>query len=152
MEMRMNWEQLLSTETQVKREVEPEDFAKYPMDDLEKDYKAIISSAAFRRLQDKTQVFPLDKSDFVRTRLTHSLEVSTIARQLGIMITRNATGYLPDDFKNKDGKDKLVEIVLEELNKKIKRNKIDTLTRDILLKNIDSIIISENREVIVNFK
>ena len=77
MEIRMNWEQLLSTETQVKREVEPEDFAKYPMDDLEKDYKAIISSAAFRRLQDKTQVFPLDKSDFVRTRLTHSLEVST---------------------------------------------------------------------------
>ena len=32
MEIRMNWEQLLSTETQVKREVEPEDFAKYPMD------------------------------------------------------------------------------------------------------------------------
>ena len=65
MEIRMNWEQLLSTETQVKRVVEPEDFVKYPMDDLEKDYKAIISSAAFRRLQDKTQVFPLDKSDFV---------------------------------------------------------------------------------------
>ena len=116
MERRMNWEQLLSTETQVKREVEPEDFAKYPMDDLEKDYKAIISSAAFRRLQDKTQVFPLDKSDFVRTRLTHSLEVSTIARQLGIMITRNATGYLPDDFKNKDGKDKLVEKIPEVLS------------------------------------
>ena len=116
MEMRMNWEQLLSTETQVKREVEPEDFAKYPMDDLEKDYKAIISSAAFRRLQDKTQVFPLDKSDFVRTRLTHSLEVSIIARQLGIMITRNATGYLPDDFKNKDGKDKLVEKIPEVLS------------------------------------
>ena len=116
MEIRMNWEQLLSTETQVKREVEPEDFAKYPMDDLEKDYKAIISSAAFRRLQDKTQAFPLDKSDFVRTRLTHSLEVSTIARQLGIMITRNATGYLPDDFKNKDGKDKLVEKIPEVLS------------------------------------
>lgn len=116
MEIRMNWEQLLSTETQVKREVEPEDFAKYPMDDLEKDYKAIISSAVFRRLQDKTQVFPLDKSDFVRTRLTHSLEVSTIARQLGIMITRNATGYLPDDFKNKDGKDKLVEKIPEVLS------------------------------------
>ena len=116
MEIRMNWEQLLSTETQGKREVEPEDFAKYPMDDLEKDYKAIISSAAFRRLQDKTQVFPLDKSDFVRTRLTHSLEVSTIARQLGIMITRNATGYLPDDFKNKDGKDKLVEKIPEVLS------------------------------------
>ena len=61
-------------------------------------------------------MFPLDKSDFVRTRLTHSLEVSTIARQLGIMITRNATGYLPDDFKNKDGKDKLVEKIPEVLS------------------------------------
>lgn len=64
-----------------------------------KDYKAIISSAAFRRLQDKTQVFPLDKSDFVRTRLTHSVEVSTIARQLEIIITRNDTKYLQDEFR-----------------------------------------------------
>lgn len=109
METRMNWKQLLSAETQVPREIEPEEFAKYPMDDLEKDYKAIISSAAFRRLQDKTQVFPLDKSDFVRTRLTHSLEVSTIARQLGIMITQNTTGYLPDEFKIKGQKNELVE-------------------------------------------
>ena len=49
-------------------------------------------------------------------------------------------------------KDKLVEIVLEELNKKFKRNKIDTLTRDILLKNVDSIIIFQNGEVNVKFK
>jgi len=84
----MEWEKLLSRETLVKREEQPVYFDKYPIEDLEKDYKAIVSSAAFRRLQDKTQVFPLDKSDFVRTRLTHSLEVSTIARQLGIMITK----------------------------------------------------------------
>lgn len=109
MERRMNWEQLLSAETQVRRETEPEEFAKYPISDLEKDYKAIISSAAFRRLQDKTQVFPLDKSDFVRTRLTHSLEVSTIARQLGIMITQNTTPYLPEEFKIKGQKNELVE-------------------------------------------
>ena len=80
----MEWTNLLSLETQAKREEEPNDFGKYPISDLEKDYQSIISSAAFRRLQDKTQVFPLDKSDFVRTRLTHSIEVSTIARQLGI--------------------------------------------------------------------
>lgn len=49
-------------------------------------------------------------------------------------------------------KDKLVEIVLEELNKKFKRNKIDTLTRDILLKNIESIIIFQNGEVQVKLK
>ncbi len=51
--------------------------------ELEKDYHRIIGSASFRRLQDKTQVFALDKSDFIRTRLTHSLEVSSFARSLG---------------------------------------------------------------------
>ncbi|NJP41357.1 deoxyguanosinetriphosphate triphosphohydrolase [Oscillospiraceae bacterium HV4-5-C5C] len=50
---------------------------------FEQDYHRIILSASFRRLQDKTQVFPLDQSDFVRTRLTHSLEVSSLARSLG---------------------------------------------------------------------
>lgn len=94
----MEWIKLLSTKTQVEREKEPKKWGDYPISDFEKDYKSIISSAAFRRLQDKTQVFPLDKSDFVRTRLTHSVEVSTIAKQLGIMVTQNTTGYLPEDF------------------------------------------------------
>ena len=49
-------------------------------------------------------------------------------------------------------KDKLVELVIEELNKKFKRNKIDTLTRDILLKNIDNIIILQNVEINVKFR
>ncbi|MCF7689082.1 MAG: dNTP triphosphohydrolase [Cephaloticoccus sp.] len=49
------------------------------------DYDRIVFSSAFRRLQDKTQVFPLSDSDYVRTRLTHSLEVSTVARTLGMM-------------------------------------------------------------------
>ena len=80
----MEGSKLLSEKRQVEREQEPENFLDYPISEFERDYKAIISSSAFRRLQDKTQVFPLDKSDFVRTRLTHSIEVSTIARQLGI--------------------------------------------------------------------
>ncbi len=54
--------------------------------EFEKDYQRIISSASFRRLQDKTQVFPLDKSDFIRTRLTHSLEVANFARSIGRML------------------------------------------------------------------
>lgn len=106
---RMSWERLLNVETLASREPDPQDFEKYPMSSLEKDYKAIISSAAFRRLQDKTQVFPLDKSDFVRTRLTHSIEVSTIARQLGIMITQNTSGYRPEEFSEKEGKNEIVE-------------------------------------------
>ena len=57
--------------------------------EFEKDYHRIIGSASFRRLQDKTQVFPLDKSDFIRTRLTHSLEVSSIAKSLGQNISQD---------------------------------------------------------------
>lgn len=56
--------------------------------EFEKDYHRIIGSASFRRLQDKTQVFPLDKSDFIRTRLTHSLEVSSFAKSLGQSVSQ----------------------------------------------------------------
>ncbi len=52
--------------------------------EFQRDYHRIIISASFRRLQDKTQVFPLNRGDFVRTRLTHSLEVSSIAKSMAI--------------------------------------------------------------------
>ena len=54
----------------------------YENNAFEKAYENIVSSEEFRRLQDKTQVFPLAKSDYVRTRLTHSIEVSIIGKQL----------------------------------------------------------------------
>lgn len=69
---------------------EPAD-RRHPLDlrnPFEKDYHRILQSASFRRLQDKTQVFPLDQSDFVRTRLTHSLEVSSLAKSLGQQVCR----------------------------------------------------------------
>lgn len=69
----LDWEKLLSFETLGKRDELPKQFADFPMNEFEHDYEQIISSSAFRRLQDKTQVFPLDKSDFIRTRLTHSI-------------------------------------------------------------------------------
>lgn len=94
----MDWQFLLSTNKLAEEATEPDVFARYPMNESEKDYNKIVSSAVFRRLQDKTQVFPLDKSDFVRTRLTHSIEVSTIARQLGIMISKNTTQFRPTDI------------------------------------------------------
>ena len=50
---------------------------------FEVDYDRIIFSSEFRSLQDKTQVIPLSKTDFVHTRLTHSLEVSVVGRSLG---------------------------------------------------------------------
>lgn len=96
----MEWLFLLSKEKLAKEEAEPKVFLQYPINEFEKDYNKIVSSAAFRRLQDKTQVFPLDESDFIRTRLTHSIEVSTIARQLGIMISKNSTEYKPEDIKD----------------------------------------------------
>ncbi len=67
--------------------------------EFEKDYHRIISSPSFRRLQDKTQVFPLDNSDFIRTRLTHSLEVSSFAKSLGQSVgAKIINNGLADDF------------------------------------------------------
>lgn len=54
--------------------------------EFENDYTRVAFSSAVRRLQDKAQVFPLDKSDFVRTRLTHSLETSAIGRSIGLSV------------------------------------------------------------------
>ncbi|MDT0647141.1 dNTP triphosphohydrolase [Zunongwangia sp. F260] len=79
----MNWEQLLSlkrygdTHKRLRKEQNETRLG------FEVDYDRIIFSSAFRSLQDKTQVIPLSKTDFVHTRLTHSLEVSVVGRSLG---------------------------------------------------------------------
>src|SRR5881396_38359 len=51
-----------------------------------KDFDRIVYSSAFRRLQDKTQVYPFPESDYVRTRLTHSIEASSVGRSLGLSV------------------------------------------------------------------
>src|SRR6476661_1306274 len=53
---------------------------------FQRDYDRLIFSSAFRRLQNKTQVFPLPGTAFVHNRLTHSLEVASVGRSLGKMI------------------------------------------------------------------
>ncbi|MCM1244831.1 MAG: deoxyguanosinetriphosphate triphosphohydrolase [Roseburia sp.] len=101
----MEWKKLLTQARLIEEERDPKVFDDYYISPFERDYERIVSSAAFRRLQDKTQVFPLSKSDFVRTRLTHSIEVSTIAKQLGIMCFQNSSPYrqhLPIDPGEKD--------------------------------------------------
>ena len=59
-----------------------------------KDADRIIYSSPFRRLQDKTQVHPFPRTDYIRTRLTHSLEVSTVGRSLGLLVGR----YIKKNF------------------------------------------------------
>ena len=54
--------------------------------EFDKDYDRIVYSSSVRRLQDKAQVFPLQENDFPRTRLTHSIEVSALARSFGYSI------------------------------------------------------------------
>lgn len=78
---RLLWDQITSEERIPKKQGK-QDFRSL-RSEIESDYHRIIRSASYRRLQDKTQVFPLDKSDFVRTRLTHSMEVASIAKLIG---------------------------------------------------------------------
>lgn len=77
----MNWEQLLSD----KRLGMETAYLKHKdaRTEFQRDYDRLIFSAPFRRLQNKTQVFPLPGSVFVHNRLTHSLEVSSVGRSLG---------------------------------------------------------------------
>ena len=77
----MEWKALLSPKRQ--RSASGKHNETDERTEFQKDYHRIIGSASFRRLQDKTQVFPLERGDFVRTRLTHSLEVSSFAASLG---------------------------------------------------------------------
>lgn len=82
----MSWKRLLSAD----RERKPSSHSgsgdhRNPFD---LDYDRIVYSSSIRRLQDKTQVFPLQENDFTRTRLTHSLETSAIGRSLGAKIGR----------------------------------------------------------------
>lgn len=104
----MTWEQLLS----LKRQGDTSKRLRIEQDDtrlgFEVDYDRIIFSAAFRSLQDKTQVIPLSKTDFVHTRLTHSLEVSVVGRSIGRLVgkkiiekypyLREVHGYHMNDF------------------------------------------------------
>lgn len=89
--MKMNqlsWERLLcearqrKTPSSAKTEDEKSDTV-IARNEFEADYDRIVGSSSVRRLQDKAQVFPLQENDFTRTRLTHSMEVSAMARSFG---------------------------------------------------------------------
>ncbi|AJQ81669.1 deoxyguanosinetriphosphate triphosphohydrolase [Xanthomonas oryzae pv. oryzae PXO86] len=69
---------------------------------IERDHDRILFSTPVRRLADKTQVFPLDKNDSVRDRLTHSIEVSNLARSFGVILASNkeVCGGLPDALRD----------------------------------------------------
>lgn len=104
----MNWEQLLS----LKRYGDTNKRLRKEQDEtrlgFEVDYDRVIFSSEFRSLQDKTQVIPLSQTDFVHTRLTHSLEVSVVGRSLGRQVGKKVLekyphlkeihGYLANDF------------------------------------------------------
>lgn len=91
----MTWEQLLS----LKRQGDTGKRLRIEQDDtrlgFEVDYDRIIFSSAFRSLQDKTQVIPLSKTDFVHTRLTHSLEVSVVGRSIGRLVGKKIIEKYP---------------------------------------------------------
>lgn len=77
----MNWQQLISSRRFGKEGIPPSPGEQRT--EFQRDFDRLIFSSAFRRLQNKTQVFPLPGSVFVHNRLTHSLEVSSVGRSLG---------------------------------------------------------------------
>ncbi len=79
----MDWSALLSADRLGSDRPTPLDPLRSP---FIVDSDRVVFSSAFRRLQDKTQVFPLADNDYVRTRLTHSLEVASVARSLGVRV------------------------------------------------------------------
>ena len=83
----MNWQTLISSKRlgQELRHTERHD----DRSEFKRDYDRLIFSAPFRRLQNKTQVFPLPGSVFVHNRLTHSLEVASVGMSLGSDVARS---------------------------------------------------------------
>lgn len=77
----MNWNQLICDKRLGMEEYH--DGRHHTRSDFQRDYDRLIFSSPFRRLQNKTQVFPLPGSIFVHNRLTHSLEVSSVGRSMG---------------------------------------------------------------------
>ena len=82
------------------------DDRRHTRSDFQRDYDRLIFSAPFRRLQNKTQVFPLPGSIFVHNRLTHSLEVSCVGRSLG----NNVSTALYEKYKNEPWSHKLYHL------------------------------------------
>ncbi len=90
----MEWSKLVSTR-RFGHEDRHGDIAEY-RSVFQRDYDRLIFSAPFRRLQNKTQVFPLPGSIFVHNRLTHSLEVASVGRSLGNDAARRLMELHPD--------------------------------------------------------
>ena len=90
----MDWKQLISNKRlgQEHRHVERHD----DRTEFKRDYDRLIFSAPFRRLQNKTQVFPLPGSVFVHNRLTHSLEVASVGMSLGNDVALRIVGRRPE--------------------------------------------------------
>jgi dGTPase len=86
-----NWSELLNLcrrkDEARQKSISPS--AKEARTEAERDYDRILFSTPVRRLADKTQVFPLERNDSVRNRLTHSFEVSNLARSIGTTLAFN---------------------------------------------------------------
>ena len=93
----MDWIQLLSG---MRFGMESYQERKHERTDFQRDYDRLIFSAPFRRLQNKTQVFPLPGSIFVHNRLTHSLEVSCVGRSLGNNVAKVLMQKYPEGSVN----------------------------------------------------
>ena len=100
--MVMNWEKLLNANRPRKTTIKSDHRAEF-----ERDFDRAVFSTPVKRLQDKAQVFPLEPHDAIRTRLTHSLEVSSVARGLATAVAQ----WLLKEGQIQQGMDRSIEAV-----------------------------------------
>ena len=102
---------------------------------FKRDFDTVCNSTILRRLQDKAQVFPLESEDYARTRLTHSIEVMSIAESIGMYAVRvindHEAKYIAPNKKVKETKALIVTIQNDK--------KLYTCTKEILKYRIEGL-------------
>ncbi len=110
---KLTWDKLLTPQRRKTMRDGPESIGTaVGREQVERDYDRVLFAAPTRRLADKTQVFPQDPNDSVRTRLTHSHEVSNLARSIGVRLAYDHRQEVFGDYADKERVERTVPAVL----------------------------------------
>ncbi len=121
--------------------------------EFKRDFDTVCNCTGIRRLQDKAQVFPLEREDYARTRLTHSLEVMSIAESLGVEalnVIPNKNGFPPEVIKNLNDIPTILRVaaLLHDMGNPPFGHLGEEIISDWFKNNLPKLRIIENKQVI----